>query len=353
MTHDDAQIAETNDDNAITVYPHWGVYGHDWALEFLYKSLVHGRTRHAYLITGAEGVGKMRLAQAFAQALNCTHDDQAMRPCGVCRSCKLMQSGNHPDVIYSEQDSKSGIIKIDTLRDMMRLLALKPFDSRYRIGIFDHFDMARPQAQDALLKTLEEPSPHAVLLLLAKSDRSVLATITSRCQRVPLRPTSLALTTQVLQVMGAEEEHAEKIGRFASGRIGWALHALRDENVLLERGEILNMLEQALEGNRAKRFAIAEDLSKQNKDVVRYALEIWQTYWRDLLLLAEHSPVKPCNADRHVFMQRFLITNKPEEVLKALQSTQHCLRVTLNTNANVRMMLETLMLDYPGLEYRD
>lgn len=337
----------------ITAYHNWGVFGHDWAVAFLRKSLIHGRTRHAYLITGTDGVGKMRLAQAFAQGMNCTHEAVGERPCGVCRSCKLMLSGNHPDMVYSEQDATTGALRIDAIREVTRMLALKPYDSRYRIGIFDNFHRASPQAQDALLKTLEEPAPQAILIVLASSVAQVLPTISSRCQRVHLRPASLTVTQSVLQHWGTEADRSEHIARLANGRIGWALRALQDEAILSERDEIIRLLEQALMGNRAERFAIAERLHKEGKEVVRYVLEVWQTYWRDMLLLAEESPVKPCNSDRLSFMQGLLIHMERGDILRALQATRHRLKVTLRTNAHVLLALETMMLDYPNLDYAD
>ena len=154
----------------------WPVYGHDWAVAQLGKSMDFGRVRHAYLITGAESIGKSTLAHLFAMALNCTHPDEAARPCGECRSCHLIFSGNHPDILYAEQDPSTGALKIDAIRAVMRSLAMKPFEARYRIAIFDHFDAAQPRAQDALLKTLEEPPPSAILILTATREEALLST---------------------------------------------------------------------------------------------------------------------------------------------------------------------------------
>ncbi len=331
----------------------WPVWGHDWAVDFLRKSMAHGRNRHAYLITGTSSIGKNQLAHAFAMALNCTHEDPAQHPCGECRSCRLIYSGNHPDMLYSRTDEKSGQLKIDAIREVTRLLALKPFDSRYRVAIFDDFDAAQPRAQDALLKTLEEPPGHAVLILLAQSTERVMTTITSRCQVVPLRPVASETVQRVLEMHGADEERATLLARLSSGRVGWALNALRDDVVMQERDDMLDMLENVISSSRAGRFAIAEDLDKlarKDKGAIRTLLETWQTYWRDVLLLAQGSPVKPCNSDRHVQMQQLVQRIQPEDALHALQATRRTLNETLKTNASVRLALEVLFLDYPGLK---
>jgi DNA polymerase-3 subunit delta' len=328
----------------------WNVEGHDWAVNFLRATLRHGRARHAYLITGSHSIGKSTLAHAFAAALNCTHDDEAQRPCGECSSCKRLRSGNHPDVLYTVQDERSGSLKIDTLRALMRDLALKPFSSRYRVAILHDFDRAQPRAQDALLKTLEEPPAHAVLLVLAQGLENILPTIKSRCQWLPLRPVPTEQVRQALLARGAAPEQATLLARLSSGRIGWAIAALENPVVMEEREQILNLLRDAVRGSRAVRFGIADTLKREaekDRDALRYLLEIWQTFWRDVLLLAQDSPVKPCNIDRLVEMQQWVQRIQPRDALRALAATRRLLYSTLATNANVLLALETMLLDYP------
>ncbi len=261
--------------------PHnWHVAGHDWAVDFLRNGLLNRRTRHAYLITGTRSVGKMTLARNFAMALNCQHENMSLRPCFQCKSCKGTLSGNNPDLIYSQVED-SGRLKIDEVRRITRLLALRPYASRYRVAIFDDFDMASPQSQDALLKTLEEPASYAVLILLAQSTDRILSTITSRSQIVPLRPVSLEVITQELMLQGASEDRADLIARLSSGRMGWALEALADEDVLAFRADMLDMLRDIIASNRVERLKISDQLSRKmgrDKPLLRYVLEIWQTY---------------------------------------------------------------------------
>lgn len=327
------------------------IQGHDWAVDYLRKSMIHQRVRHAYLITGTQSIGKSTLAHAFAMALNCQHEDITQRPCMQCRSCQLVMSGNHPDLLYSETDPKSGALKIEAVREVTRLIALKPYDSRYRVALFHDFDQAQPRTQDALLKTLEEPPPHAILIVIAENAGKILSTITSRCQLIPLRPASTETVSRILQERGADEETATLLSRLSSGRIGWALDALDNPEVLEYRREIIEELLTIIQGNRAARFDIAEKLGKiasKDKNALRYRLEMWQTYWRDALLLAENSPIKPCNVDFHVELQQLVQRIEPEDAYEALQATQETMR-QLNTNANVRLLLEVTFLNYPGL----
>jgi DNA polymerase III subunit delta' len=326
----------------------WPIFGHDWAVDHLRKSLINGRVRHGYLIVGAESVGKETLAVAFAMALNCLHEEVAARPCGECRSCRKILSGSHPDMLYSQQDANTGALKIEELRSVAGKLSLKPFEARYRIAIFRNFDKAQPRAQDALLKTLEEPPPYAVLILLTPSIEPILPTITSRSQVLHLRPAAAETVYDVLRTHAqADDQTAWLLARLSGGRIGWALQALRNPDLLEQRTAALDLLEGTLGKNRAGRFDLAEDLSK-DKASLAPLLGLWQTYWRDLLLLTENSGIEPANADRMDTLRRLASRVSPEKALGALNATSTMLD-HLTTNANVRLALEVMFLDYPGL----
>ena len=329
---------------------HWHVVGHDWAVDFLRNGMLNRRTRHAYLMTGTRSVGKMTLARNFAMALNCQHDDITQRPCFQCKSCKSTLSGNNPDLIYSQVE-ESGRLKIDEVRRITRLLALRPYASRYRVAIFDDFDMASPQSQDALLKTLEEPASYAILILLAQSTDRILSTITSRSQLVPLRPVSLDIIQHELMLQGADEDRADLIARLSSGRMGWALEALADEDVLAFRTDMLDMLRDIVASNRVERLKISDQLSRKmgrDKPLLLYVLEIWQTYWRDVLLESYGSPVKPCNSDRKDEIRALVMRLDPQTAYGAMSATRNAFKA-LATNANVRLAFDVLFLDYPGL----
>ncbi len=326
----------------------WPVFGHDWAVEQLRKSIAFGRVRHAYLFVGTDAIGKHTLARAFALALNCTHADENARPCGECRSCKLILSGNHPDLMYSELDPNTGVLKIEAIRTVTRGLAMKPFEGRYRIAIFPEFDRAQPRAQDALLKTLEEPPPSALLLLLARSSEELLPTITSRSQTFHLRPVSLAgIRSTLIERFGAEAERADILAHLSAGRLGWAINALHDDTLLDQRQAAFDMLDECLTRTRGGRFELAEGLSK-DKLALAPLLELWQTYWRDLLVMVESSRVEPTNGDRLVSLQRHAIYYTAEDILRALKATRQ-LMDNLSYNINVRLALEVMFLEYPGL----
>ena len=338
-------------DRASDAAGNWGLIGHEWAVKFLRRSLLHGRNRHAYIISGGRSLGKMKLARAYAMALNCEQEGPSGRPCLACRACRAIESGNDPDLI--ELGSVDGAPpKINEMRQAAGLLALQPFASRYRVAIIDDFEVVAPLAQDALLKTLEEPPDYAILILLASALERVLPTIRSRAQLLPLRPVAQDMIKRALAERGCEPERADLIARLSGGRPGWALAAAADEEILGFRREVLDLLRDVLAGTRLTRLKAADKLSRQlarDKAQQRNILQIWQTYWRDVLLQCFDSPIKPCNGDRRDEIRALALRTGAGDALAALEATRRTLRA-FDTNANLRLALDALFLDYPGLD---
>lgn len=328
---------------------HWPVVGHEWAIEQLDRAIRHGRERHAYLITGPDRIGKTTLARAFVMALNCTGDDP---PCGHCRACTLIAKNAHPDVTFVESETAGSTLKIEQVRDLQQMLALRPYEARYRVAILRRFHEANPAAANALLKTLEEPAPNAVLILTANAAEDLLPTIVSRCQPLHLRPLPVQTVREALeQRWGAEASTAHTLAQLSGGRIGWAVGALSDPAELDQRNAALELLEEALSGSRRTRFALVERLSLE-KSTLLTLLDLWLGYWRDALLIASRSRTPITNADHADQLRRLARRISPEVALKALTATRRT-QAYLGKNVNARLALETLMLDYPLPDTRE
>jgi DNA polymerase-3 subunit delta' len=322
----------------------WPVIGHEWAVAHLSKSFANGRVRHAYLITGPASVGKTTLAQALAQVLNCEGERP---PCGECRPCQLIARGVHPDVPIVEAERTGGTLKIDQVRALQSTLALRPVEARYRVPMLLRFHEATPQAQDALLKTLEEPPPYVVLLLTADAADNLLETIVSRCQPINLRPLSLEATARALtDHFGALAGEADRLARFSGGRLGWAIRALEDPSMLEARNEALDQLEHLLRADRIARFGWAKDAAK-DKLALQAMLPLWQLYWRDVVLLASGGEVPVVNVDRLDALRALAARVGVEAAGAALEAVRETAN-RLALNANTRLAVEVLMLDLPG-----
>jgi DNA polymerase-3 subunit delta' len=324
----------------------WGITGHEWAVELLAGRIAAGRLHHATLITGPAGVGKTTLAIRLAQAINCTDPDP---PCGTCRACDLTARLVHPDVYVL--DGEADKIKIDAVREMQGLLTLRPMEAPTRIAVLLAFHKTTEQAMDALLKTLEEPPSQTKLILTADVADALLPTIRSRCQAIPLRPVPRAqIEAALVAEYNLAPDRAALLARLSGGRPGWAFRAAQEPEALEKQVAVVEELLGALVANRSGRFAFAEAVAR--RDDLRQALGVWQSWWRDVLLLAEGSRAEPVHADRLAQVEALAAQVGSAAARRALNAVRDTLQY-LDRNVNTRLALEVMLLEMPYLQRRD
>ena len=332
----------------------WQVVGHDWVVALLKNSIARQRVSHAYLFTGPNHVGKRTLAVNLAQALNC--DDQD-RPCGRCVACSKIRDGIRPDVrvvdlkyqaqIFDEPLAQQRVLRIDTIRAIEGDVSLRPFEGLRKVFIIRDAETMTIEAANCLLKTLEEPPPHAVLMLTALDPRLLLPTIVSRCQVFSLRPVATELIEDELQRhYGVEDERARLLARLSGGRMGWAVAAAREPAVLAQREERLKQLLALPKMTRIDRLDYAESLSRQPRSIGE-VMELWVGWWRDVLLVKSGCAELASNVNLSAVLEEQARRHDLKEIFGFIKAASQTVG-QLERNANPRLALEVLVLDLPA-----
>jgi len=306
----------------------WGVIGHGWAVDLLRRQQARGTLHHAYLFTGPAGVGRRSLATALAQSILCPAAPAPGEWCGECRACRQVPAGTYPDLHVVERPEDKKGIGIDQIRELQRGLALTPMDGRARVALLFDFEAASEGAANALLKTLEEPSPRVRLVLTASDVEDVPPTVSSRCEVLALRPVADREIADALERRGASAEEARELAKMAGGRPTLAMELLADPGKRDRRSSHSVALEEVMRLDLAGRFALAEKWA--NDEDLEERLSTW------LFLLGEVARSAGGKGQARD-------ASSARQAIHAVAGTQEALR----RNANVRLALELLMLDLP------
>jgi DNA polymerase III subunit delta' len=337
----------------------WQIIGQKKIVSLLQQGLNSGKMPHAYLFVGPEHIGKMALALEVAMALNCTG---VTPPCHECPACKKIAAGNHTDVLVirltqgeDASDGETGSneatkISIDQIKDIQHSASLPPFEGKQRVYIIEGAEQLSIEAANRLLKTLEEPPDQVTFLLITVNEKLLLSTVVSRCQRIEFQPMPIEEETAALvKKLGIAPERAKLLAALSRGCPGWALTAAGDENVLQERDFQLNRIFSIIKGEAEERFAYAAQLASgfsQNRKAVYDILNMWEDYWRDMMLVKTGCPQLIINIDRKDEIIKIAGNYSLVKIKDYIKSTQAAAR-QLKQNVNSRLALEVWMLDIP------
>jgi len=325
----------------------WDVFGHDWAVEMLQQHVAHDTLRHAYLLTGPAGVGRRALAIRLSQALNCQSQVTPGVPCRACRTCKQIEAGQNADLMVVQAESEGGTLKVEQVREVQKFLSLKPYQSPYKTVIFLRFQEANANAQNALLKTLEEAPSYGILLLTADNAEQLLPTIVSRCEILRLRPLAVDAVAEFLLARGIDADQARLLAHLSGGRPGYALRLAGDKKALDFRVEKLDDLTRLLAVKRRERFNYAEKLVK-DKDILRQTLFIWLSYWRDVLLKTSGAQAALTNADRADEIDALAYRVDLPRARRIAADLENAIE-RLEKNVNARLLVEVTLMDWPRI----
>ena len=316
--------------------------GHEDTVSYIQNSIRNGKVSHAYIFSGERGSGKKLLASLFAATLQCK--EGGTDPCGNCVSCKKAFTDSHPDIIYVTHE-KPNVISVDEIREQVVDTAqIRPYESEYKIYIIDEAQKMNPQAQNALLKTIEEPPEYVIVMLLASNAEMLLSTIRSRCTVLDVKPVQTdKVKAYLMKNLHVSEREADIVSAYADGNIGKARQAVLSEDFEQMMGKCLNLVtktdEMSINQCISAALAIAKD--KQNINVCLHIFTLW---YKDVLTFKATKDVDSLIFKNKIESLTYRAEHSSYEGLENILNAINVAGTRIRANVNAETTMELLFL---------
>ncbi|MBB5264003.1 DNA polymerase-3 subunit delta' [Catenibacillus scindens] len=320
------------------------VIGHEQIIEHLSNSLKNKKISHAYIFCGEDGTGKNMLAKLFAKALQCEagYGDN----CGMCRSCRQVESGNQPDIRWVTHE-KPASIGVDDIREQVNNdIAIKPYSSKYKIYIIDEAEKMTPQAQNALLKTIEEPPSYGVIMLLTNNMDDLLQTIRSRCVTLSLKaiPTG-KIQEYLIEKYEIPDYKARICASYAQGNMGKAIRMATSDEFNELHSSVLNLVKNVDDMDIYMVMDAVKKLSEYKVEIYDI-IDMMMVWYRDVLMLKLTN-----DPNLLVYPEEYSALSKRasrstfeglDYIIKAMEKAKTRLRANVNFDTALELMLLTI-----------
>ena len=320
------------------------VVGHKNIIKYISSAVQADAVSHAYILNGERGSGKRLLANLFAMSLQCQNRAEDGEACGKCQSCKQAKSGNQPDIIKVTHE-KPNTISVDDIRTQVNNdIVIKPYSSKYKIYIIPEADLMSAQAQNALLKTIEEPPEYAVIMLLTENAEALLPTIRSRCVMMKLRNIKDQLVKKYLmEQMEIPDYKADVCVAFAQGNMGKAIMLATSEYFNEIKEEVVHLLRNIDEMNVSELMDAVKKCMTYKMEINDY-LDMIAIWYRDVLI---YKATK--NVDRVVFSDqlRYIKVRASKSSYEGIENILNAIekaKARLKANVNFELTIELLLL---------
>ncbi len=320
------------------------VIGHKQIVDHLKKAIETGKVGHSYIFSGEKGSGKLMLANTFARALQCT--EETSRPCDVCANCRRALDRNHPDIKYV-MHKKPASISVDEIREqLVEDVDIRPYSSQYKVYIVQEAEKMTPQAQNALLKTLEEPPEYVVILLLTSNEQYFLETIRSRCVLLSLKMVpDEQIKAYLMEEIHIPDYEAGICAAYAQGNVGKALRLASAEDFIRVKDSAMRLVKNISRMEIPEIIDVVREVQEFRVSVPDF-LDLLALWYRDMIYFkATRDP------SRVVFQDQLRSISETakicsyegvEEILKALETARE--RLAANVNFDLTMELLFLLI---------
>ena len=318
------------------------VVGHNDIIQYIQGAVEQDKVSHAYILNGQRGAGKKLLARLFAMALQC--ESGKSEPCGECRSCKQAKNGNQPDIITIKHEKPASIGVEDIREQLNGDIMIKPYSSPYKIYIIPDADLMTVQAQNALLKTIEEPPAYAIIFLLTENADVLLPTIRSRCVMLKLRNIKDKLVKKYLmEELRIPDYQAEVCAAFAQGNIGRAIMLAKSEHFNEIKEEAIQLMKYIDEMELHEIVSAIKEINKYKLEVTDY-FDIIMIWYRDVLLYKATKDVGGLAFSEHLTFIKERAEKSSYEGIETNLDALEKAKARLKANVNFDLVMELLLL---------
>ena len=320
------------------------VVGHEDIISRFRSSIESGKVSHAYIISGEEGSGRSSLAFCYAKALQC--EQGGTDSCDNCPSCHQMDSGNHPDVIYVTH-AKPGSISVDEIRDqVVNTMDIKPYSSKYKIYIIKDSDKMNEPAQNALLKTIEEPPEYGIIILIADNPDKLLPTIRSRCIEINTKPVrEKDIRDYLVNNCGISPDRADFSIEYAQGNLGKAVNLATNVDYQRLINSVIDLETNIYEMEMEEIVSYLKEAEHYKMSIEEY-LDLMMMWYRDILVLkVTGNPDKILFKDQYSVISdqaKYLSFNELEDKAKAVNNAKIRLKANAKFDDIMRLLILTL-----------
>ena len=318
------------------------ILGHEQIIAHLQNAIEEDKVSHAYIFNGPEASGKMMLAEAFAMALQC--EGEGKRPCLECRSCRQAADHNQPDIIYVSHE-KPNTIGVDDIRTQINNdIDIKPYSSRYKVYIVDEAQKMNQQAQNALLKTIEEPPAYAIILLLTTNADSFLQTILSRCITLNLKAVKEdKIKEYIMKHYQIPDYQADICAAFSQGNVGKAIQLASSEEFGELKASVLQLMKRLEDIDLYEMTGAVKQIAEYKLSVNDY-FDLMMIWFRDVLYLKATNDVDGLIFKDEVYDIKKQAAKRSYQGIETILEALEKAKIRLNANVNFDLVIELLLL---------
>lgn len=320
------------------------IYGYETIKEHMQSAIRLGKVSHAYIINGGLGAGKKMLAGIFAKTLQCENMQDTVNPCNKCHSCIQTDSNNQPDIIWVRHEKPTSIGVDDVRNQIISDMQIKPYSSRYKIYIIDEAEKLTVAAQNALLKTIEEPPAYGIVIFLTTNADIFLQTILSRCVMLDLRPISNSIVEQYLKDHYDVSDYERRFAtHFAQGKIGRAKTIIESTEFAHLKQEVMSVIRNAKDMTAGDIIAVVNEVKNYKLTIDDY-LDLLAMWFRDVLLFKSTNDTNYLIFSDEISLIKTQAQTMSYEGIQDILNSIDKVKIRLKANVNFELCIELLIM---------